>query len=448
MNSTPEAQNTKSQQNTATSQKLFELALQTSPGGVHSPVRAFKNVGTTPRFIEYAQGSRLRDVDGNEYVDFCNAWGALIYGHQDPLVADAVRSALDRGWVYGMTDPYSLQLCQLIKQAIPWLEKVRLTNSGTESVMAAIRVARAATGRAKILKFDGCYHGHCDSMLVRAGSGLAEMAVPDSAGVTPATAAETLVAPLDDLEALENILKTSNQEIAAVIIEPLPANNGLLIQRMDYLKSVRELCSQYNVLLIFDEVISGFRVSLGGMAELSGVIPDLVTYGKVMGGGTSIAAFGGSAKYMDLVAPSGPVYQAGTYSANAIGVSAAMVTIDRLKKEPPYQDLAKKTDDLCLRLNRICEAQMNNKLLMCWQSFASIFWPVFFEPGQTPCEVRVPEKIPSQQKKHFASYFRFLLEQGIMLSPSGYEVGFLSVRHTNEDLSKLIDATQKYLEQS
>ncbi len=309
------------------SASLFERARKVSPGGVHSPVRSFRGVGGPPRFIERAEGAYLFDVDGNRYTDYCLSWGPLMFGHRDPEIHQAVSHALERGWSYGAAEPYSLELAELMTTSMPWAERVRFVNSGTEAVMSALRVARGATGRSKILKFDGCYHGHVDSMLVRAGSGLAEMASPDSAGVSAATAAETIVVPLNNESALEQALALHGKDIAAVIVEPVPANNGLLVARPEWLQAVARLTKAYGALLIFDEVITGFRVAFGGMAELTGIRPDLVTYGKIIGGGFPVGAYAGRAELMDLVAPAGPVYQAGTLSANPVAMSAGLAML-------------------------------------------------------------------------------------------------------------------------
>ena len=285
------------------SEQLFTRARRVSPGGVHSPVRAFRGVGGTPRFMIGGRGACLRDVDGREYLDFCMAFGPLILGHADPQVRAAAEAALARGWSLGTAEPYSLELAELITGRIPWIESIRFVNSGTEAVMSALRVARGATQRSRILKFEGCYHGHTDSMLLRAGSGLAEAPLPDSAGLAPEVVQETLVAPLDDLEALEQLFARRGPELAAAIIEPLPANYGLLPQRQQFLEALARLTRAHGALLIFDEVISGFRVGFQGYAGLSGIRPDLVTYGKVIGGGFPVGAYGGRRDLMELVAP-------------------------------------------------------------------------------------------------------------------------------------------------
>jgi glutamate-1-semialdehyde 2,1-aminomutase len=419
------------------SAEFFDRAKRVSPGGVHSPVRGFRGVGGTPRFIEAAQGDELIDVDGNRYVDFCMSWGPLLFGHQDPEIAEAVRGALSRGWSYGTAEPYSLELAELITQHVPWAQKIRFVNSGTEAVMAALRVARAATGRHKILKFDGCYHGHTDSMLVRAGSGLAEMASPDSAGVSAQVAAETIVVPLDDLAAVQKAFDAHGKDIAAVIVEPVPANNGLLVQKDDFLKRLCEIARKAGALVIFDEVITGFRVAFGGMAERTGLRPDLVTYGKVIGGGFPVGAYGGRADLMDLVAPAGPVYQAGTLSANPVAMTAGLAMLRKLLRDKPYARLEQKTEILSAALEK---AARDAGAQVRVQRFASMFWAVLGEVKTSDHWVRAPEQTPSTQKERYAKGFHALLDRGIYLAPSGYEVSFLSTAHTEAHFEKLIKA--------
>lgn len=413
------------------SQELFERAKKVSPGGVHSPVRAFRGVGGVPRFIEKAEGAYLYDVDQNRYMDFCLSWGPLLFGHRDKETEEAVKEALSRGWSYGATEPYSLELCELITEKLPWIEKVRLVSSGTEAVMSAIRVARAATGRNKIIKFEGCYHGHSDSLLVKAGSGLAEAASPDSAGVTPGTAKDTIVAPLNDEKSLEEIFTNFGKEIACVIIEPLPANNGLLIQREEFLEKIKELCRQNNSLLIFDEVISGFRVAFGGMAEKTKIYPDLVTYGKLLGGGFPVALYGGKKELMDLVAPVGPVYQAGTLSANPVAVTAGLVTLKKILRENPYPILEEKTNKIAKFINNL--AQEKNISLQV-QHYASIFW-ITFDSKEI---IRSQKDIPATQKEKFAKLFHALLERGVYLAPSGFEVSFVSTAHSDTIIEEFL----------
>src|SRR5213595_3610880 len=331
--------------------KYFERALRVCPGGVHSPVRAFKGVGGTPIFFRSAQGGTMTSVDGREYIDFCQSFGPLILGHRDADVSEAVREAIDTAWSFGACEPYSLELAEWITSRLPWVEMLRFVSSGTEAVMSALRVARAATERSRILKFEGCYHGHSDSLLVKAGSGLAGAAASSSAGVSPNVASETLVAPLDDENSVRKIFAEHGKDIAAVILEPLPANYGLLIQRREFIEETVRIAREHGSLVIFDEVISGFRVALGGMAEVLGMRPDLVTYGKVIGGGFPVAAYGGRRDLMQLVAPAGPVYQAGTLSANPVGMRAGLATLEKVERVDVYAQLEARTAEFCDGLN-------------------------------------------------------------------------------------------------
>ncbi|MDR3605856.1 MAG: glutamate-1-semialdehyde 2,1-aminomutase [Oligoflexia bacterium] len=422
---------------TAESAALFERAKKVSPGGVHSPVRAFKGVGGTPRFIRSAEGVRLTDVDGNRYTDYCMSWGPMIFGHQDQEIAEAVRGALSRGWSYGTAEPYSLELAELITGALPWVEKIRFVNSGTEAVMAALRVARAATGRTKVLKFDGAYHGHLDQLLVRAGSGLAEMASPDSAGVAPSVAADTIVVPLDDWAAYEQALARHGHELAVVCFEAIPANNGLLLQRADFLPKAAAAARKAGALVLLDEVITGFRVAFGGVAEQSGVSPDLVTYGKIIGGGFPVGAYGGKRELMDLVAPQGPVYQAGTLSANPVAMTAGLATLKKLKRDNPYRKLEEKTESLARKFERVAR---DAGAEVSVQRHASMFWAVLGKIGTVDGVVRSTTQTPATQKERYAKLFHSLLAQGQYLAPSGFEVSFLSTAHQDSDLDALVAA--------
>jgi glutamate-1-semialdehyde 2,1-aminomutase len=427
---------------TEKSQLLFERSKIVVPGGVHSPVRAFRSVGGVPRFISSAQSVRLQDVDGNVYDDYCMSWGPLIFGHQDPDVLEAVQSALRRGWSYGAAEPYSLELAEFITSRVPWVERIRFVNSGTEAVMAALRLARAVTGRCKILKFDGCYHGHVDSMLVRAGSGLAEMACPDSAGITQATAAETIVAPLDQIQAVEKIFEIHGKDIAAVIIEPVPANNGLLLQKDGFLHSVVNLARAAQSLVIFDEVITGFRVAFGGMAERAGIRPDLVTFGKIIGGGFPVGAYGGRKDLMQWIAPEGPVYQAGTLSANPIAMHAGLAMLKKLERLQPYADLERRTQFLADQME--AEAQ-KHRIPMRVQRFASMFWPIFGKVHTQDGAVRAPLETPVMHKEVYSQVFHLLLSHGIYLAPSPYEISFLSCAHQEADLQRFLNTWAKAL---
>ncbi|HYW69726.1 MAG TPA: glutamate-1-semialdehyde 2,1-aminomutase [Pyrinomonadaceae bacterium] len=422
------------------SSEYFDRAVRITPGGVHSPVRAFKGVGGTPVFFRRAQGAKLTSVEGREYIDFCQSFGPLMLGHRDPEVSEAVREAIETAWSFGACEPYSLELAEWITARLPWVEMIRFVSSGTEAVMSALRVARAATGRNWILKFDGCYHGHSDPLLVKAGSGLAGESASSSAGVSEQVAADTLVASLDDEAAVAQIFEQHAGEIAAVILEPLPANYGLLIQRREFIESVTNLARQHGALVIFDEVISGFRVALGGMAEVLGLRPDLVTYGKVIGGGFPVAAYGGRRDLMELVAPVGPVYQAGTLSANPVGMRAGLATLQKLERTNAYAVLAHKTAQFCDGLNnRIAEAC----LPFAVTHTASIFW--LHVAAHSP--IRRIEQIPANNAETFARLFHTALDGGVYLAPSGYEVNFMSLAHGDDLLDEasrvLVDAMQK-----
>lgn len=422
---------------TTKSEALFERAKKVAPGGVHSPVRGFRGVGGTPRFIESAKGARLTDADGNEYIDFCMSWGPLLFGHQDAEIGDAIKRALADGWSYGAAERYSLEFAEDLIKAIPLLEKVRFVSSGTEAVMSAIRVARGYTKRDLILKFDGCYHGHVDSLLVRAGSGLAEMASPDSAGISARVASETIVVPLDDDLALEKTFELHGPQLAAAIIEPLPANNGLLLQRNEFLKKLESLCRKYGTVLIFDEVISGFRTALGGMAELTGIKPDLVTYGKIIGGGMPVGAYGGKKEIMEMIAPLGPVYQAGTLSANPVAMRAGHAMLKKIIRENPYPKLAATGEKFLGEMQKLADAHLPYPMHI--QKFGSISWMVCNHNAT----IRRIEQIPTEQKALYANLFHGFLDEGVYFAPSGYEVGFLSTAHTDQDLSVVLEAAKK-----
>jgi glutamate-1-semialdehyde 2,1-aminomutase len=415
------------------SEQYFERALRVAPGGVHSPVRAFKSVGGTPIFFRSAQGALLTSVEGREYVDFCQSFGPLLLGHRDPEVSAEVHAAIDTAWSFGACEPYSLALAEWIIERLPWVEKLRFVSSGTEAVMSALRVARAATGRRRVLKFEGCYHGHADALLVKAGSGLAGVAASTSAGVSEAVAGETLVAPLDDDATLEKVFAEYGNEIASVIIEPLPANYGLLVQRREFLEKIAQLARQHGALLLFDEVISGFRVARGGMAELLGITPDLVCFGKIIGGGFPVGCYGGRRELLDLVAPNGPVYQAGTLSANPVGMRAGLATLQKAERVDAWKQLEIKTAQFCTWLN----AQLRERgLPFQMTQFASLFWL----HGESATPIRSIAQIPAEHGAQFARIFHAALSRGIYLAPSGYEVGFVSLAHTDELLARAVQA--------
>ena len=411
------------------SEQLFARSLQVAPGGVHSPVRAFRSVGGTPLFFESAEGAYLRSVEGKQYIDFCMSFGPLILGHRDPEVSEAVQTIFKKAWSFGACEPYSLELAEWITEHVPWVEKLRFVSSGTEAVMSALRVARAATGRSKVLKFDGCYHGHADSLLVKAGSGLAQETSSDSAGVPQHVAQDTVVAKLDDEESVRAAFAKHGKDLACVILEPLPANYGLLIQKNSFWHFVIDMARANGTLVVFDEVISGFRMALGGMAEMMKVKPDLVTYGKVIGGGFPVGAYGGRKDLMEQVAPAGPVYQAGTLSANPVGMVAGLTTRIKMVRDNGFEVLRHRMTQFQSELNDVFKQKGAD--LHC--SFAgSLFWIHSQTDGQI---IRKVEQIPGRHREQFKNVFHKLLEQGVYVAPSGFEVGFLSMAHTDDILS-------------
>lgn len=411
-----------------TSQELFAAALKLSPGGVQSPVRALKSLGIPPVFFSKAQGAHLVSVEGKSYLDFCQSFGPMILGHRDPEILEVVHRAVDTAWSFGTVEPYSLELAEFIVENIPWVEKIRFVSSGTEATMTALRLARGFTGRNLIVKFDGCYHGHADGLLVKAGSGLAGDSAQDSAGITPLQASETLVLKLDDEKALEDLFARRGKEIAAIIIEPLPANYGLLIQREEFLRKVGDVAHKYGSLLILDEVISGFRVAMGGMAELLKLTPDLVCYGKVLGGGFPVGAYGGRLEIMDLIAPAGPVYQAGTLSANPVGMMAGLATLKKLERDHVFETIEKRTHDFSETINT--HFQKNNSGVQI-TTFGSIFW-LHLAAG----DIRSPDQIPKANGEFYKLFFAKCLEKNIYLPPSPYEVGFVGLAHTESLLEE------------
>ena len=408
------------------SEKLFKEAKKMFPGGVHSPVRAFKSVGGTPLFITKGQGSKITDVDGNTFLDFCCSWGPLILGHNDASVRKAVTKTLAYGTSFGTPTPLGNEIGKLILDNHRFMDRIRFVSSGTEAVMSAVRLARGYTGKSKIIKFDGCYHGHVDSLLVKAGSGLATFGVSTSAGIPKGLVKETIVLPLDDLSIVEKTLKKQN-DIAAIIIEPVPANNGLLLQDKKYLKGLRKLCTAHGVLLIFDEVISGFRVGFEGAAGYYNIKPDLITFGKIIGGGMPVGAFGGSTKIMNHVAPLGNVYQAGTLSANPIALSAGIAMIKNLLKKGFYEGQEKKTSYL---VDKIMAHVKKKEYPIHMPHIGSIFWFAF-----SKTRIKTADQIDPNSMSHFNKMHKALLENGIYLGPSGYEVGFVSKAHTMKDLN-------------
>lgn len=414
-----------------TSTDLHGRALRTAPGGVHSPVRAFRSVGGTPVYMQSAAGARITDVDGRSYIDFCLSFGPLILGHRDDTVREAVRLAVEDGWSYGTCEPYSLALAEWIIARVPWVERVRFVSSGTEAVMSALRVARAATGRPRILKFEGCYHGHADQLLVQAGSGLAGPVAASSAGLPSETISATLVAPLDDEAGFDAILDAHGAEIAAVIVEPVPANYGLLPPRPEWLAHVAARARAAGALVILDEVITGFRSGLRGAAGTFDIRPDLVCYGKIIGGGFPVGAYAGRADLLSLVAPEGPVYQAGTLSANPVGMRAGLATLERMESLDGWRVLETRAAAFVDTLRQHLYPLLPDLGIV---RHASIFW---FCRGAEP---RQPQRIPAGHADWYRRFFHAALARGIYLPPSAYEVCFLSHAHDDVTLDEAAGA--------
>ncbi len=418
---------------TETNTALFERARRFIPGGVNSPVRAFRSVGGTPRFIAKGEGAYVTDEEGKRYLDFVGSWGPLILGHAPLEVVTAIQKAAALGTTYGAPCRGEVDLAERVVASYPGLEQVRFVSSGTEATMSAIRLARGATGRDLVLKFSGCYHGHADHLLVAAGSGLVTAGQPSSAGVPKGFAALTRVLPLDDEAKLEALFTAEGDKIAAVIIEPVPANNGLLLQRPAFLQKLRALTKQHGTLLIFDEVISGFRVPKGSAAAYYGITPDLVTFGKVIGGGLPVGAYGGSRALMSHIAPEGPVYQAGTLSGNPVAMAAGLATLRILERD----NVIAKLDEM----GAILEAKATAALKATGRTvgfarIGSIFW-LSFQDGEPP---RSAEAIDGAAGARFAPLFQALLDKGIYIAPSAYEVGFLNAAHTEADIDVFVAA--------
>jgi len=410
------------------SQALFDEAKTLFPGGVNSPVRAFKSVSGPPLFIKEGNGSRFTDEDDNTYLDFCCSWGPLIMGHNNDGIRNAITETVAKGTSFGTPTKLGNEIGKLIVENHRFLEKIRFVSSGTEAVMSAIRLARGYTGKDKIVKFEGCYHGHVDSLLVKAGSGLATFGESTSAGIPKSFIEETLVLSLNDLEGFQKLLETESDNIAAVIIEPIPANNGLLLQDQNYLVWLRTLCDMHGVLLIFDEVISGFRVGFEGASGYYTIEPDIITFGKIVGGGMPVGAYGGRAEIMSHVAPDGPVYQAGTLSANPVAMAAGIAVIKQLLEPGFYESMAEKTKKFCERLQAHIDSK-GHKMHMV--HIGSIFWFAFSDKRIISADQIDPDSMEIFKKMH-----HYLLENNVYLGPSGYEVGFISAAHSEADLDE------------
>ena len=422
------------------SEELFDRAVKVIPGGVNSPVRAYGAIGIAPRFIDRADGCHIYDVDGKEYVDYIDSWGPMILGHNFPEVKESVLKACEKGLSFGCATAIEVEMAEFICDHIPHVDMVRMVNSGTEAVMSAVRVARGFTGKNKIIKFAGCYHGHSDAMLVSAGSGVMTSGVPDSAGVPKGCTEDTMTAVYNDLSSVEELLQQSEGETAAVIVEPVGANMGVVPPKEGFLKGLRSLCDKYGALLIFDEVITGFRLAFGGAAEYFGVRPDLVTYGKIIGAGMPVGAYGGRKEIMEMVSPVGAVYQAGTLSGNPIAMAAGLTQLKYLHAHPEiYKGLEEKGEKLYGGMKKLLKEEGLSYQLNHISSLASLFF--------TEEEVVDYQSAKTSDTKAFAEYFKGMLGMGIHMAPSQFEAMFLSDAHTDEAIEKTLDAVKKYFSQ-
>ncbi|MBQ6986501.1 MAG: glutamate-1-semialdehyde 2,1-aminomutase [Oscillibacter sp.] len=419
------------------SRTLFERAKRRIPGGVNSPVRAFGSVGMTPRFIVSASGDRVRDADGNEYIDYVGSWGPMILGHAHPAVVEAVERAARDGLSFGAATEREIEMAERICDAVPGVEMVRMVNSGTEAVMSAVRAARGFTGRDKIVKFSGCYHGHSDALLVKAGSGLMTQGIPGSAGVPEGCTRDTLSAPYNDLESVRALFAANPGEIAAVIVEPVAANMGVVLPEADFLPGLRRLCDENGAVLIFDEVITGFRLAFGGASAYYGVQADLYTFGKIIGGGMPVGAYGGRREIMSVVSPLGGVYQAGTLSGNPVAMSAGLAQLRVLRDTPRfYETLNRAGDEFFAALDGILTAASVPHIVNHVGSLGCVFF--------TGTPVTDYASAQTSDTARFADYFCFLLNRGIYVAPSQFEALFLSAAHTPKDLARTLDAVREY----
>ena len=420
---------------TTKSETLFCEAQKFIPGGVNSPVRAFKSVDMSPLFIKKASGPKIIDVDGNEYIDYVGSWGPLILGHAHGEVIKALKNALSNGTSYGAPTEIETQLAKLVIQAVPSIEIVRMVNSGTEAAMSAIRLARGYTRREKIIKFEGCYHGHVDCLLVKAGSGASTLGIPDSPGITENLAKLTITLPFNNVEKVKECFQKEGDQIACIILEPIAGNMGVIPPEKGFLEGLKKITEQYKSILIFDEVMTGFRVAFGGAQQLYGITPDLTCLGKIIGGGLPVGAYGGKKKIMDYIAPVGPVYQAGTLSGNPLAMTAGVTTLNLISRNGFYEDIYQKAEYLCSGLKSLAE----EKGLPVYFTRVGSMFSVFF----TANPVKNYQDAKKSNLTMFTKYFQNMLNNGIYLAPSQFEAGFISSAHTQEDLDKTLNAARK-----
>jgi len=415
------------------SKSLYEEAKNYIPGGVNSPVRAFKSVASTPIFIERASGSRIYDVEGREYIDYVSSWGPMILGHSHPEIVAAIQAAAERGTSYGAPTELETEMAKMIVEAFPSMDMVRMVSSGTEATMSAIRLARGFTRREKIIKFEGCYHGHADSLLVKAGSGVATLGIPGSPGVPAKLAELTITLPFNNIEAVRTAVDTYGEEIACIIVEPVAGNMGVVLPKEGFLETLRDITRRHGILLIFDEVITGFRLTYGGFQNISGIEPDLTCLGKIIGGGLPVGAFGGRKEIMEQLAPAGPVYQAGTLSGNPLAMSAGIATLNILKKSiGEYRVLDSRTSLLCKELQIL----FDRREIPVRINRAGSMFTVFFTSEKVVDFLSAAKS----NTEFYGRYFRGMLTGGISLAPSQFEASFLSFAHTDEDIGKTLDA--------
>ena len=419
------------------SSTLFARGKQIMPGGVNSPVRAFNAVGGEPLFIKSAKGAKIIDVDGNEFIDYVSSWGPLIFGHAHPIIVEAITRQAELGTSYGASTELEIELAEKVVNAVPSIDAVRMVNSGTEAVMSALRLARGITGRDKIVKFEGCYHGHGDSLLVRAGSGLVSLGIPECPGIVPSLAEKTLNLPFNDIEAVRGLFQKEGNDIAALIVEPIAGNMGVIPPKAGFLEALREETKKADALLIFDEVITGFRVSLGGAQKLFGITPDITCMGKIIGGGLPVGAYGGSKEMMDYISPVGSIYQAGTLSGNPLAMAAGNVVLDLLSELGVYDLLEEKSKKLCEGLEKNThELGLSAKFTRVGSMFSMFFTNDSIENFQS---------VKTCDTEFFKRYFNGLLDEGVYIAPSQFEAGFMTVIHSDKEIDQTIDASMKAL---